>query len=254
MTAAQLHTLLTAAAHLSLQPSPDLLAAAGAATRRRFATASLQELVLLLQGLTAFACFHENTSSVKPLQQQQQQGEVSGFQDQPDGSSSSSMVTCQALQPDESWWQAWLEASANRCAAISLAASLAGGAAAAARVAAYAFEGDLLDSSNSSKSNESDDSFDYGGVFGGAEELLQQEEEGEPQGGQNEEQQLTAGLLCDVCVVLLALQRPAHPLWLAGMLEAYLRCAAAAAYGLQLMAQRGLFLRRIAGLYSQQLG
>jgi hypothetical protein len=35
---------------------------------------------------------------------------------------------------------------------------------------------------------------------------------------------LPGGLLSSVCLVLLQLQRQVHPLWMAGMLEAYLRC------------------------------
>jgi hypothetical protein len=69
-------------------------------------------------------------------------------------------------------------------------------------------------------------------VFGGAEVLLQQElelqqqqQEAWQQDGGQQQQLLPSGLLCDVCVVLLALKRPAHPLWLAGMLEAYHRYA-----------------------------
>jgi hypothetical protein len=40
-----------------------------------------------------------------------------------------------------------------------------------------------------------------------------------------EDERLPAALLSTVCLVLLRLQRQVHPLWLAGMLEAYLRCA-----------------------------
>lgn len=191
-TPKQLHQLLTAAASLGIQPSNPWLQEVALAASQQFAGSSFQQLVLMLQGLTA--CMPQAGGSVL----------------------------------DAAWWQSWFEATASRCAAVSLAAS-AGAAACDSKLSSGSGSGlaaavlgfDTVSAAAAGSGSPKSQSPEQ--ASWGSEAVIDSSFDSLSQPVQQLQQQdvVSAEVLFDALLVLLRVKQPVHPLWLAGTLEAY---------------------------------
>jgi hypothetical protein len=139
-------------------------------------------------------------------------------------------VTAGGHNPQEHWWRAWFAATMRKCEGlfgshtgpdwpptaaagasdVTNSSSNSSGSGSGSSIVRAESSGDSAASTWGSASDTSDSSSDW-----------QQQQQQQLVGAG---EALSAALLSSVCLVLLQLQRQVHPLWMAGMLEAYLRC------------------------------
>ena len=170
-------------------------------------------------------------------------------------------VTAGGHNPQEHWWRAWFAATMRKCEGLfgshtgpdwSPPATAAGvdnvssSSSSSSSGSSGSSSGGTVDveqqdsSSNSSSGDEGSSCDSAASTWGSASDTNDGDSSGssssssdwqQKQQQQQRQQQfvgvgeaLPGGLLSSVCLVLLQLQRQVHPLWMAGMLEAYLRC------------------------------
>jgi hypothetical protein len=196
MTPADIQTLGTAVAGLKLKCGAAWRHAVAAAARRMFLVCNMQQLVQLLLGVTA-----------------------GGF------------------NPHEPWWRGWFAATMQKYELLFGAhtgsdwAPAAVGAAdqdSSGEVAAVAVDADDDYQGSSGLLPPQDDSSSSNQQAQHAKPLLEFDSKLQHESDQQQRQQqpvdaLPAALFSTVCLVLQQLGRQVHPLWMAGMLETYLR-------------------------------